>query len=59
MQRLIAQALSIGIGKKELMEDYYPGELASIIAEWNVIHCPEDAEEEKEVGIEEFLKGLM
>jgi len=38
------QGLSIGIGKRELLEDYYPGELAVLFAEYNVVH---NADEDK------------
>jgi hypothetical protein len=40
VQRLIAQSLSLGIGKRELMCDYYPDELGQIIREHNVLHAP-------------------
>ncbi|HIU19855.1 MAG TPA: hypothetical protein IAC48_07335 [Candidatus Limiplasma stercoravium] len=30
----------MGIGKRELMEDYYPDEIGEIIAAWNELHEP-------------------
>lgn len=48
MQELIASALSIGIGKRELLEDYYPDEIGAIIGAWNDLHNPHRATEETE-----------
>lgn len=47
LQRLIASALSMGIGKRELMEDYYLEEISEVISAWNGLHGRgEEAEEE-------------
>lgn len=46
LQRLIASALSMGIGKRELLEDYYVGEIAAVIEEWNALHGAGEAEEQ-------------
>lgn len=53
---MIAAGLSIGIGKRELMEDYYPEELGEIIGQWNELHDP-NREEIVEMNAEEFLGG--
>ena len=53
-QRLIIQALAIGIGKRELMEDYYPDELDAIFTAWCALHGQEK-EEAREVDVMEFL----
>jgi len=56
---MIAKALSIGIGKRELLEDYYPDELGYIIEEHNIIHgMGSDDVEEERVGALEFLGAL-
>jgi len=47
--------LTIGIGKRALLEDYYPDELEFIIAEYNVIHRADDDVEEEHVGALAFL----
>ncbi len=62
---MIAQGLSIGIGKRELLEDYYIDELEAIFGEHNVIHRLSTKEASMEgmgglaerVDAEEFLKG--
>ena len=56
LQRLIASALSMGIGKRELMEDYYMDEIGDVIREWNRLHHP-DREETIQMEAEEFLGG--
>ncbi|MDD3411603.1 MAG: hypothetical protein PHY12_15630 [Eubacteriales bacterium] len=28
----------MGVGKRELLEDYYPGELPVIVRRWNALH---------------------
>ena len=56
LQRLIASALSMGIGKRELMEDYYMDEIGDVIREWNRLHNP-DREETIQMEAEEFLGG--
>ena len=35
---MIATALSVGISKRSLLEDYYPGELGAVVAAWNELH---------------------
>ena len=47
LQRLIAMGLSLGIGKRELMEDYYLDEIGAVAEAWNALRRPpaEDAEE--------------
>lgn len=55
---MIAQGLTIGISKRELLEDYYPDELPLIFEAWGKIHGVrrEEGEEEPErVGVMEFL----
>lgn len=55
---MIAQGLTIGISKRELLEDYYPDELPLIFEAWGEIHGVrrEEGEEEPErVGVMEFL----
>lgn len=54
LQRLIASALCMGIGKRELMEDYYMDEIGDILGQWNRLHNP-DGEETMEVDAQEFL----
>lgn len=53
---MIASGLSIGIGKRELMEDYYLEEISDVVGEWNRLHNPEH-EEIVEMKPEEFLGG--
>ena len=36
----MAGALALGIGKRELMEDYYADEISVILSEWNALHDP-------------------
>ncbi len=45
-QRLIASALSIGISKRELLEDYYMDEIGEVIRAWNNLHGAGDQEEQ-------------
>jgi len=33
----------MGIGKRELFQDYYPGELAGVVREWNRLHGAKEA----------------
>ncbi|HPR79355.1 MAG TPA: hypothetical protein PLR69_12220, partial [Candidatus Limiplasma sp.] len=54
VQRLIATALTIGISKRELFEDYYPGEVIAVLDEWNAIHGDDGPAEEK-MDTESFL----
>lgn len=53
---MIAAGLSIGIGKRALLEDYYPEEIGEIMEEWNALHDP-DREEIVEMKAEDFLGG--
>ncbi|MDD3410521.1 MAG: hypothetical protein PHY12_06895 [Eubacteriales bacterium] len=55
LQRLIASALSIGIGKRELLEDYYLDEIGAIMSEWTILHDPDAEEEPEMVEPESFL----
>lgn len=48
------QARSIGIGKRELLEDYYPDELDVLFEEWGVLNGVERVEEAR-VSPAEFL----
>lgn len=43
-QRLIAAGLKIGISKRELLEEYYPGELAVIFEQYAALSEPEPEE---------------
>ena len=54
-QRLIASALSIGIGKRELLEDYYMDEIGPVIQAWNALHGA--GEQEEQVDGAAFLGG--
>ena len=36
----------MGIGKRQLMEDYYPQELPALMAEWGILHTPPDQRED-------------
>lgn len=49
------QGLGIGISKRALLEDYYPGELAIIFAEYNALFSGKEDVEEVRVGALEFL----
>lgn len=55
-QGLIAAALSIGISKRELLNDYYMDEIGLIFEAWNRLHDP-NREETEEVEAAEFLGG--
>jgi len=48
--------LGIGITKRALLEDYYPGELAIVFAEYNALYSGNEAVEEVHVGALEFLR---
>lgn len=54
LQRLIASALMMGIGKRELMEDYYLSEISAVIEAWNELHRPDTGQEE-DVGAMDFF----
>lgn len=47
----------IGIGKRQLMEDYYPDELPAIFEAWGEMHGAEGKVEDEEVDVMEFLGG--
>ena len=36
----------MGIGKRELLEDYYVDEIGAVIEEWNALHGAGEAEEQ-------------
>ena len=55
-QGLIAAALSIGISKRELLNDYYMEEIGLIFEEWNRLHDP-NREETEEMEAADFLGG--
>ena len=46
----------MGIGKRELLEDYYWNELGAVFEEWSALHGASDDEEEH-VSAEAFLGG--
>ena len=48
----------MGITKRALLEDYYPGELAMLFAEYNIVHSSEEAVEEERVGALAFLGAI-
>ena len=54
LQRLIMQAQSLGIGKRQLLEDYYFDEINILLEEWNILHGAE-CEWEEEVSPQAFL----
>jgi hypothetical protein len=59
-QRLIAQGIAIGIGKRDLLSDYYPDELPALFAEYAAIQGLGEADEEFQdvrVDVLEFLRG--
>lgn len=53
---MIAAALSIGISKRELLQDYYMDEIGPVFEEWNRLHDP-NREETEEVDPMTFLGG--
>lgn len=55
LQRLIASALSIGISKRELFEDYYLDEVGEVMAEWNALHNRSRDEETEKADPLAFL----
>lgn len=46
----------MGVSKRELMEDYYPEEVAAVMNEWNRLHRPE-GDEPEEMDAATFLGG--
>ena len=56
LQKLIASALTIGISKRELLEEYYMDEIGEVIKAWNALHDPQGGSgETKIVDPLEFL----
>lgn len=56
LQKLISSALTIGISKRELLEEYYMDEIGEVIKAWNALHDPQgDSGETKMVDPLEFL----
>ena len=53
---MIAAALSIGISKRELLNDYYMDEIGPVFEEWNRLHDP-NREETTAVDPLTFLRG--
>lgn len=49
-QGLIAAGLKIGISKRELLEDYYPDELALVFSEYARLSGPPEEREEEVYG---------
>ena len=56
LQRLIAMGLCLGIGKRELMEDYYFDEIGAVAEAWNALRRP-PADEAEAVHPEAFFGG--
>lgn len=52
---MIAQGLTIGISKRELLEDYYPDEVPLIFEAWGEMHGVKAEKEPEQVGVMEFL----
>ena len=48
--------LCLGIGKRELLEDYYMDEIGSIAQAWNELHNP-SANETEVISPEAFFGG--
>lgn len=53
---MIAQGLTVGISKRELLEDYYPDEIHAVFGEYTVLHQV-DHDEDVEMSPTEFLGG--
>lgn len=47
----------MGIGKRELLEDYYPGEINAIIDEYNKLYDTNRTGGEEEMSGMDFLGG--
>lgn len=45
----------MGISKRELLEDYYPDELAAVFEAWGELHGIGRAEETEQVSVNAFL----
>ena len=54
LQRWIAIAESMGIGKKSMFSDYYFDEFLTVLDEYNAMHSIETAEDLQEVGAEDW-----
>ena len=54
---LIAMGLSLGIGKRELMEDYYLDEIGAVAEAWNALRRPPAEDAEEAVTPEAFFGG--
>lgn len=52
---MIVCALHMGIGKRELMEDYYPDEIGAIFESYNALHGGKKTEEVQAVDALEFF----
>ena len=50
LQGLIAAGLKIGISKRELLEDYYPDELALVFSEYARLSMPPEERVEEAFG---------
>lgn len=48
----------IGIGKRELLRDYYPDELPAIFTAWGELHGVEGEAQTEEVDLMTFLGGM-
>ena len=55
LQHLIVCALHMGIGKRELMEAYYPDEIVEILRIYARMHGEKEETREEEVDLMEFL----
>ena len=49
--------LSLGIGKRELMEDYYLDEIGAVAEAWNALRRPPAEDAEEAVTPEVFFGG--
>lgn len=52
---MIVCALHMGIGKRELMEDYYPDEIGAIFECYNALHGAKGKDDVQEVDALEFF----
>lgn len=50
-------ALSLGIGKRELLEDYYMDEIGAVFEEWNRMHDPDREQEPEQMDAFNFFGG--
>ena len=49
--------LCLGVGKRELLEDYYMDEIGSVVKAWNALRRPPADEAEEAVHPEAFFGG--